>query len=395
MTTTTIRRLLLGAASAALLLCACGGGESTPDPRSLPPVSMSPAGSTQPANATLDAYIQAKLVEGKIPGASVAVMENGRLLYAKSYGYADLESRTPMTPEHRLEIGSITKTFSTVATMMLVEEGKLDLDAKISTYIGPVLPSWEAITIRHLLNHTSGLPEDPDSATTSTLQGHVAPEAEFLELYKKVPATRAPGQAWSYSNLGFDVLGIILGRVSGKFYGDYLQEKVFGPLGMRSTRIMGPADTGAGLAMGYRVNSHGQITPLRHTPGELQYLSMAASGIESTALDMAKYDAALRGDTFLSQSSRDAMWTVSTLVEARTGDMRADVNYGLGWFLSTVDTYRKVYHSGGMPAYTSDFIRYQDAGFSVIVLTNESYDRKVPQVMSRGIAKLYKPELPY
>ena len=98
MTTTTIRRLLLGAASAALLLCACGGGESTTDPRSLPPVSMSPAGSTQPANATLDAYIQAKLVEGKIPGASVAVMENGRLLYAKSYGYADLESRTPMTP---------------------------------------------------------------------------------------------------------------------------------------------------------------------------------------------------------------------------------------------------------------------------------------------------------
>jgi hypothetical protein len=83
------------------------------------------------------------------------------------------------------------------------------------------------------------------------------------------------------------------------------------------------------------------------------------------------------------------------LVQAKTGDMRADVNYGLGWFLSTVDTYRKVYHSGGMPSFTTDFIRYQDQGTSVIVLTNQSYDRKVPQVMSRGIAKLYHPELPY
>ncbi len=384
------------AASTALLLCACGGGDPppAPDPVSLPAISMSPAGTTQAVNAEVDAYVQAQMVEGKIPGVSMAVMEHGRLLYAKSYGYANLEAKSPLTPDHRLEIGSITKTFSAVAAMLLVEEGKLDLDAKISRYIGPVLPSWEAITVRHLLNHTSGLPENPDETNRVFLQGHVATEAEFLDTYKKVPSITPPGQVWSYSNVGFDVLGLILGRVSGKFYGDYLQEKVFSPLGMRNTHIMGPTDKGAGKAMGYRMNERQQIEALQHPPGVLQYLSMAASGIESTALDMAKYDAALRGDTLLRPSSRETMWTVSALVEARTGDMRADVNYGLGWFLSTVDTYRKVYHSGGMPAFTSDFIRYQDQGMSVIVLTNQGYERKVPLVMSRGIAKLYRPQLP-
>jgi D-alanyl-D-alanine carboxypeptidase len=356
---------------------------------------MSPADGTQPANAEIDAYVQARLIEGNMPGAAVAVMENGRLIYAKAYGYADLASKTPMTPEHRLEIGSISKTFSTVAAMLLVEEGKLDLDAKIDTYIGPVLPSWEGITVRHLLNHTAGLPENPDATMMKYLQSNVVPASEFLAQYKTVPGTGKPGEVWSYSNIGFDVMGLILGRVSGKFYGDYLQEKVFGPLGMRNTRIMGPNDIGAGKATGYIHDSANMVAPYRPSPARLQYLSMAASGVESTVLDMAKYDAALRGGTLLSQSSRDAMWTVSALVQAKTGDMRADVNYGLGWFLSTVDTYRKVYHSGGMPSFTTDFIRYQDQGTSVIVLTNQSYDRKVPQVMSRGIAKLYHPELPY
>lgn len=348
----------------------------------------------QAPDPAVDAYVQAQLVEGKIPGASIAVMDNGRLIYAKSYGYADLQAALPMTPEHRLEIGSISKTFTAVAAMLLVEEGRLDLDAKVSAYIGPVLPSWDSITVRHLLNHTSGLPENPVASTMDSLQNHVATDAEYVERYLKIPSTITPGQTWVYSNLGFDVLGLIIGRITGSFYGDYVKAKVFVPLGMDHTRIMAATDNGAGKAMGYRMNDRNQIVALHPAPGELRYLSNAASGIESTALDIARYDAALRGQTLLRQSSRDAMWTVSALAQAKTGDMRADVNYGLGWFLSTVDTYRKIYHSGGMPAFTSDFIRYQDAGISVIVLTNESYDRKVPQVMSRGIARIYHPELP-
>lgn len=383
-------------AAATVLLAACGGGgePAVPEPKTLPPVSRAPLGLTLAPDPIIDAYVQARLVEGKIPGASIAVMENGRLIYAKSYGYANLASAEPMTPEHRLEIGSISKTFTAVAAMLLVEEGRLDLDAKISTYLGPVLPSWESITVRHLLNHTSGLPENPVASTIDFLQNHVATDAEYVDRYLKIPSTITPGQTWVYSNLGFDVLGLIIGRITGSFYGDYVKAKVFVPLGMDHTRIMAATDTGAGKAMGYRLNDRNQIVALHPPPGELRYLSNAASGIESTALDMAKYDAALRGQTLLRQSSRDAMWTVSALAEAKTGDMRADVNYGLGWFLSTVDTYRKIYHSGGMPAFTSDFIRYQDTGTSVIVLTNESYDRKVPQVMSRGIAKIYHPELP-
>ena len=383
------------AALAAFLLVACGSGATPPELPVLPAVSTSPAGMTQADNAAVDAYVQAKMVEGNIPGVSLAVMDNGRLLYAKAYGYADLAGRTPARPEHRFEIGSISKTFVTMATMLLVEEGKIKLDEKISTYIGPVLPSWEAITIRHLLNHSSGLPEYPTDAARAIVEGtRIVPEEEILTLYKTFPAQRAPGLSWSYSNVGFDVLGIIVSRVSGKYYGDFLQERVFGPLGMHDTRIMTPVVNVPGKATGYLLNDRKRLEADVPSASLRNYLSLGASGVESSALDLAKFDAALRANTLLTAASRDAMWTATVQVRAQTATASA-IDMGLGWFMSMESGHRRIGHSGGMPGYICDIVLYPDDGISVVVLTNQGFGvGAVPSAMSRHIAKMFRPELP-
>ncbi|WP_229448901.1 serine hydrolase [Massilia sp. CF038] len=392
------RRLYFFVACAALLLAGCGGGGSTPtptpDPVALPLVSMSPAGSTQAANAEVDAYVQAKMTEGKIPGLSLAVLENGRLLYAKSYGYADLDARLPLRPEHRMEIGSISKTFAAAGAMLLVDEGKLDLDAKVSTYIGPVIPSWEAITVRHLLNHSSGLPEYPTDASRDIVEGkRILSEEEILAIYKTFPSTRTPGLSWSYSNVGYDVLGIILSRVSGRHYGAYLRDKMFTPLGMREIRIMAPNESPAGNATGYAMVGS-KLVADSASPGLRNYGSLAASGVEASLMDMVKYDAALRGNTLLRQSSLDAMFSISISTGLTTGPTKAPANFGLGWFLALIGSEHKSFHSGGMPGYICNFIHYQEAGITVIVLTNQGFQGQMPQTVTQGVARMYRPSLP-
>jgi CubicO group peptidase (beta-lactamase class C family) len=387
-----------------LLLSACGGGASPPSTSNTPPaaqvtalpaVSNIAVGSQQAANAAVDSYVQEKLISGNIPGLSLAVIENGKLVYAKSYGYSDLESAAQSRPEQRYEIGSITKSFVAVAVMMLVQEGKLGLDDKISKYIGPVQPSWEAITVRHLLNHTSGLPEYPGPAFDALKNRSPLPtEAEMLEAAKTLGLASAPGAIWSYSNIGYDIVGVVVAKASGKSYAEFLQERIFTPLGMADTRVMKAGESRPGLVTGYSMQG-GKRAPEVHTDAERNYLALAASGIESSVLDLAKFDIALQSDTLLSAASRKEMWDVSALAARKTGNMRADVNYGLGWFLSTVDGHRKVYHSGGMPGFMTDFIRYPDARISVAVLTNQGYNGVDPQVISRAVAKLYRPELPH
>jgi D-alanyl-D-alanine carboxypeptidase len=317
------------------------------------------------------------------------------VLYAKAYGYANLEAAVPAKPEHRFEIGSITKSFAAVGIMLLVQDGKIALDEKIGAYLGSVPAAWEPITVRQLLTHTSGMQEYPDAATFKSLEGAgILSEAEMIEVAKRIPLQHAPGTVWSYSNIGYDVLGAIIRHASGKEYGAFLQERVFGPLNMRDTRVFRAGDSGIGAATGY-VKKGERFTVHVQTPAMRNYLSLAASGMESTALDMAKFDAALYGNTLLTAASRAQMWAIGALVQPAASPTDADINYGLGWYLSTVDGHRKVYHSGGMPSFITDFIRYPDDGISVVVLTNQGTIGREPQQMSRYLARMFRPGLPY
>ena len=347
------------------------------------------------ANPAVDTFVQGMMKDVEIPGLSLAVVENGKVVYAKAYGYANLERATPATPEHRFQIGSISKSFAAVAVMLLAEEGKINLDANISTYIGAVPAAWEPITVRQLLNHTSGMQKDPDDATLRQLEaGAPASEAEFLAVAKKIPLVTVPGKYYLYSNIGYSIVGFIVAKASGKSYSDFMQERLFGPLGMRDTRVIHRDDSLTGMATGYTadgtaIKAKVMSTAVRHL------LTLANGNIESSALDLAKFAIALHTGVLPSRASQTQMWTNSSLAQAASTPGDADVNYGLGWFLSTVDGHRKVYHSGMMPAYISDFIRYPSDGISVIVLTNQSYASREPQLISRKVAQLFQPGLPY
>lgn len=394
--TRTPGRVRLAIVFASVLLAACGGASdpSAQSERALPVISTPFANTPQTDNVAVDDYIQAQLLSQKIPGLSLAVIQDGKIIYAKAYGYANLESATPARPEQRFEIGSISKQFAATAVMMLVEEGKIVLDEKVSRYLGALPVSWDRMTVRHLLNHTAGLPEYPDAEFFKAIDRDVLySEEQMLAIVKSYPLKSAPGAIWAYSNLGYDLLGILLSRVSGQYYGDFLQRRIFTPLNMSSARILSYSATSAGSATGY-VLTGASRRPEHQTPGSRNYLAMAASGIEMSALDMAKWDASLYTEQLLKKSSLDQMWAISALVQAQTGSMRADVNYGLGWFVSTVDGHRKVYHSGGMPAFTTDFIRYLDDKLTVVVLTNLDDKHSDPQRISRAVARLFNAALP-
>ena len=197
----------------------------------------------------VDDYIHAEMQRQHIPGLSLLVARKGEIVLAKGYGLANVELRVPVEPETVFQSGSVGKQFTATAVMMLVEEGKLKLDAPITDYLTDAPIAWKQVTIRELLSHTAGFgdyPEKFDFRKDYT-------EAEELRIIGGIPLAFYPGTKWSYSNLGYVTLGILIHRVTGEFYGDFLQKRIFGPLGMTSTRVINEADIIPHRAAGYRL----------------------------------------------------------------------------------------------------------------------------------------------
>ena len=364
----------------------CGGGGGGPV-ISLPSTSTSTSGdNAQSANAAVDAYVQSELTRQSIPGLALVVQQNGKVVYAKGYGYANLEQALPASTEQRFHIGSITKQFVAAAVMLLVEDGKMALDDKIGKYLGTVPREWEPITVRHLLSHTSGLPADRASTPDDT-HGAYSSDQILAILETARPLTEA-GKVYSYSNIGYQVMGVIVEKVSGQFFGDLIQQRIFTPLGMSSARVIGFGDA-AGNASGY-VMERNRPVPLRLdsvSAGGQSWYRTGAGGIEMSASDLAKWDASLYTEKILRKSSLAQIWMPATVVENGAG---YTISYGLGWFLSDYNGHPKVYHSGGMPAFTTDYLRYTNDKLSVIVLTNLGIASD-PEVISRAVANLYVP----
>lgn len=381
-------RAIFIAALAANLLAACGGDAGAPAAAPLPTVSTPAEGVEQTAKLDVDQYIQGQLIAQNIPGITLVVVREGKVIYAKGYGYDSLETRRPVRPEYRFQIGSISKPFAATAIMLLVEQGQVSLDDKLDKFIDRVPAAWCAITLRHILNHTSGLPEYPDDTVFADLAANkpIGEEA-MLERFRSYALRWAPGTQYGYSNVGYDILGVILHKLTGKPYFDLLKEKVFVPLGMDSARLLGPHESMAATAQGYRLVD-GKRIPFGASDASLVYLGMAASGIEVSAMDMAKWDAALYTDKILKQSTLALMWTNSALVQAANADS-ADIYYGLGWQLRTQHGVRWVYHSGGMPGYVTDFMRYPEQKLTIIVFTNLDDEHANARQIVRAVAPMF------
>ncbi|MGA9996936.1 MAG: serine hydrolase domain-containing protein [Pyrinomonadaceae bacterium] len=347
--------------------------------RSLLIVAITLFSSTLAQADRVDDFVRARLSEQHIPGAAVAVIYNGRLVRAQGYGLADVELNVPATKETVFEIGSVTKQFTASAVMMLVQEGKINLDDRISKYLPPVPQAWNEITVRQLLTHTSGI-RNYTGLSGFELSKHLKQE-EFIKTIAAYPLDFPPGERWSYSNTGYSLLGMIIEKASGQTYWDFMRRKIFRPLGMNSTTDRDPKTIIRNRAAGYEwVNG-----ALEHRDTDFTDLT-SAGAIVSTVLDLAKWEAALDSGTLLPKSIQDQMWIP---VKLSKGDAYP---YGLGWNIESLLGHRVIRHGGLTAGFSATFTRYVDDHLTIIILCNLG-DASLNSRIGRGIARFYVPAL--
>lgn len=272
--------------------------------------------------------------------------------------------------------GSVGKQFTATAVMMLVEEGHIGLEDPLTKYFHDAPPAWKKVTIRELLSHTAGFTDYPkgfDMRKDYT-------EAEQLRIVERIPLAFPPGTSWSYSNLGFLALGILIHKITGEFYGDFLEQRIFRPLDMQTTRIISEADIVPNRSAGYRL-----------VKGELKNQEWVSPTVNTTAdgslyfsiMDLAKWDAALYTEKLLKRSSLNEMWTVAKL---RNGQPNS-AHYGFGWFIEIKNGHRVVEHEGEWQGFATQISRYVDDKLTVVVLTN--LDEARPEVLADRVAEMY------
>jgi CubicO group peptidase (beta-lactamase class C family) len=337
-----------------------------------------PAAAQNGVPSKVDDYVQAEMQKQRIPGVSVAVVKAGEIVLAKGYGYANVELQVPVKPETIFQSGSVGKQFTATGIMMLIEEGKLSLDDPITKYFSDAPSSWQNITVRHLLTHTAGTtdyPSDFDFRRDYT-------EDELLKRAGAIPLAFQPGEKWSYSNLGYVMLGILIHKVSGKFYGDFLKERIFTPLGMTTARIISEEDIVPNRAAGYRLvkgalKNQGWVSPSLNTTAD--------GALYLTVYDMAKWDAALYTEKLLKKASLEQMWTPVKLNSGKTED------YGFGWGIDEVRGHRIIEHGGSWQGFKAQISRYVNDKLTVIVFANLIQANQAK--LAHGIAAIYNPEL--
>jgi CubicO group peptidase (beta-lactamase class C family) len=337
------------------------------------------AGATQSSvsgPAGVDGYVQAQLEKQHIPGLALLVARDGEIVRAQGYGVANVELQVPVKPETIFQSGSMGKQFTATAVMMLTEDGKIKLDDPITHYIKGAPAAWNQVTIRELLSHTAGFTDYPKKFDFRKDYS----EADLLKIVEAIPLAYTPGTKWEYSNLGYLTLGILIHQVSGKFYGDFLQERIFQPLGMNTTRIISEADIVPNRAAGYRL-----------VDGQLKNQEWVAPTVNTSAdgslyfsiLDLAKWDAALYTEKLLKRSSLEQMWTPAKLRNGQTNSGQ----YGFGWFIETKNGHRVLDHGGSWQGFRTHISHYVDDKLTVVVLTN--LESAEPGQIGEHVAKLY------
>ena len=319
-----------------------------------------------------DDFVRAEMKRQNIPGLSLAVVKDGKVIKAAGYGVANRKTNEPATPDTVYKIASVSKQFVATGAMLLVQDRRITPEDPIGKYIQGIPAAWNGITVRHLLTHTAGFVREPpgfDPFKRST-------EAELIKSAYATPLRNPPGAKWEYSNLGYTVLAEIITRVSGRPWHEFIADRVFRPSGMAATRTT-TTDPVPNKASGYSDNDKLIDAP--------DWPALRAGGaFFSTVLDLAKWDATLYTGAVLTEATRTQMWTPARLNDGTTA------TYGFGWFISQPQNRRQVWHSGGLPGFAAQFHRYLDDRVSVIILLNS--DDADDDTILTGVAELYLPD---
>jgi uncharacterized protein (TIGR03435 family) len=339
--------------------------------------------------ASIDRYVASQMKKDRVPGLAVGVYRRGQILLAKGYGVANVELNVPATAQTIFQSGSVGKQFVSAAVMLLVEEGKINLDESIVKYFPDAPDWWKPILVKNLLSHTSGLAEY-ETGERAGPKGEFYLRLDFTEaeLVKKVealPMEAKAGDLWNYRNTNYLLLGIIIHKVTGKHYADFLQERLFKPWDMTATRLISDADIIPNRASGYepdgprRIRNQDFVSPT--------FNSTADGTLYFNVLDLAKWDEALYGTSLLKQSSLDRLWTVYPLNNGNPNPS----HYGFGWTISAVNGHRLIEHGGAWQGFTCSISRFPDDSLTVVVLTN--FAAASPGQMTHAIAGLVNTSL--
>jgi D-alanyl-D-alanine carboxypeptidase len=329
----------------------------------------------------VDAYIKTEMEKRHVPAISVAVVKDGKVALAKGYGFANVELGVPATADTVYEIGSITKQFTSTAVMILVEEGKMGLDEKMRKYLPDTPEAWDGVTIRHLLTHTSGIKSYTGIPDFPKMLREETSKEDVIRKVASIPLEFKPGEKFNYNNTGYFLLGMVIEKVTGKSYGDFLAERIFKPLGMTSTRVNDMNEIIKNRAAGYSYRGGA----LHNCEFASMSWPFAAGVLVSTVNDMAKWDAALYTERLVKKSSLEQMWTPYKLNDGKP------TGYGFGWGIVDKGGHRGVAHGGGINGFTTNIARLYDVKITVIVLSN--MDGHNPGAMGDKIAKIYVPAL--
>jgi D-alanyl-D-alanine carboxypeptidase len=323
----------------------------------------------------VDDTVRAEMQKQRIPGLSIAVVKEGKVVKAEGYGLANVEHQAPARPETVYKIASVSKQFFATGIMLLAQDGRLSVDDKVGKHLDGATEIWKDITLRHLLTHTSGIVREAPGFDPFKVQ----PDFDVIKTAFGLPLRFTPGEKYEYCNVGYFSLAEIITRLSGKPWHEFLNERVFAPSGMTATLPTTASGIVPNRADGYEWNK-GQLR------NATDYLAMRPSGaFLSSVLDLAKWDAQLYTDRILTAATREQMWTP---VRLNSGVSHP---YGFGWELRPMGSHKRASHGGSLPGFRSHYSRFLDDRLSIIVLTN--CDSAMPEPIARGIAAVYLPDL--
>jgi len=322
----------------------------------------------------VDDYVRAEMAKRKIPAVVLTVVQDGRELKTTAYGFANLELGVPVTTNSVFEIGSITKQFTASCILMLQQDGKLSVEDKLQKYLPNLPVAWTNVTIRHLLTHTSGL-KSYTGLDGFALTKHQT-QAQFIEAIGRQPSEFQPGESWKYSNSGYNVLGYVIENVSGRSYWQFLRERILEPLDMCATTDRNPGTLITNRVAGYEQTNH------LHVNRDYDLTDVFSAGaMVSTVGDLAKWNAALDGDTILTAESKKAAWSPQPLNNGKA------TSYGFGWFVETTEGRRRIGHGGSTSGFNASVQRFPDDRLFVVVLTNT--DEMIATSLARKVASFY------
>ncbi|HTS88398.1 MAG TPA: serine hydrolase domain-containing protein [Gemmatimonadales bacterium] len=342
-----------------------------------PLAAQGDAAAGQELGAAVDSVAREVLKSTGVPSASVAVVRNGQMVYAQAYGMARLEPETAARPEMRYSIGSISKQFAAAAVLLLQQEGKLSLDDRVSRWL-PDLTRARDVTVRELLSHTSGYQDywPQDYVPPAMLQPTTA--AAILDQWARKPLDFEPGSRWQYSNTNYVIAGLIVERVSGMPFFEFIRRRILIPLGMQSVVNIDLGRLPDSDPTGYMRYALGPLHPApKEGPGWL----FAAGELAMTPADLAKWDIAMMNASLLSPASYRTMET-EVLLTNGTG-----TGYGLGVDVGMDGEHRLISHGGEVSGFTASNLVYPDDHVAVVVLTNQDA-ASAAGVISRRISGL-------